>query len=464
MKTKSPAKKIKIVRANRRVSAPNLPTLHPHAAGADIGARTISVCVPADCCAENVRTFETFTDSLQKMVTWLQSCGITTLAMESTGNYWLPLYQLLAENKIDVVLVNARHVRGVPGRKSDVLDCQWLQYLHSVGLVRGSFRPAQDICAIRSLVRTRERIVTEAANQIRAMQNACDQMNMHLHHVISDLSGTTGQAIVSAILQGERDPKKLADLCDRRIKASKQIVALSLHGDWREEHLLALRLAWESWQHAQSQLLRLDEQVARRVEALEAKIDPVLVPLPATAKRVKNRSTNEPAESEHLRLQLYRSLGVDLTAVPGINVLTAQAFLSEVGPDLRRFATSAHFCSWLGLCPGTKISGGKVLDARTRRGKPRFALLLRQAAGCFHSQKGAFGARYRALRSAHGAPKALTAMAHLMARVIYAMVTTGRSYDESHFAQLEKRHAERRLNSLHKQAQSLGLQLVPLAA
>jgi transposase len=448
---------------SRRKSVTIIPRVDPDAAGADIGAREIVVCVPADRDDQPVRTFATFTQDLHDLANWLVACRIKTIAMESTGMYWIPLFQILEARGIDVRLVNARHVKNVPGRKSDVSDCQWLQYLHSVGLLRGSFRPPQDICAIRSLARHRESLLAQAADQVRHMHKCLDQMNLQIHHVINDLTGATGMAIIEAIVQGERDARKLAAHRDRRIKASAQTVEKSLRGDWREEHLLVLRLALKGWQHLRAQIDELDTEIARRVRALDehaagAQTQPEA---PAPTKKRLNFSANAPAESEALRQEFHRVLGTDLTQVPAISVLTVQSFISEVGSSLNRFKSAKHFSSWLGLCPGTKISGGKVLDARSRRGKPRFALQLRQAAQSLHSSRGALGARYRRLRSRQGAPKALTAMAHCLARIIYKLVSEHRAYDDSIFAALEAEHDQRQHQRLQRQASNLGYTLIP---
>ena len=446
---------------------PELAAINPDAAGADIGAREIVVCVPADRDEQPVRTFATFTEDLEALAAWLVRCRVSTIAMESTGMYWIPLFQILEQRGIDVRLVNARHVKHVPGRKSDVSDAQWLQYLHSVGLLRGSFRPPQQTCALRSLVRHRESVVAQAADQVRHMHKCLDQMNLQIHHVISDLTGATGLAIVEAIVAGERDAEVLARHRDGRIKASEQTLEKSLRGDWREEHLLVLRLAFATWQHLRAQIEELDTALQRRVRALEGRLDEQAQPAvaPPTAKRKRSKvGVNDPGDAESLRQEYYRVLGTDLTAVPAIAVLTVQGLLSEVGPDLSRFKNAAHLASWLGLCPGTKISGGKVLDARSRQGKPRFALLLRQAAQSLHRNTSALGARYRRLRSRLGAPKALTAMAHCLVRIIHRLVTKREAYDESIFAQMEAEHAKRQHQRMQRQAQAMGYSLVPLPA
>jgi transposase len=440
------------------------PVIDPDAAGADIGAREIVVCVPADRDDHPVRTFATFTADLHALADWLVACRVRTIAMESTGMYWIPLYQILEVRGIEVRLVNARHVKHVPGRKSDVSDAQWLQHLHSVGLLSGSFRPPQAICAIRSLARHRESLLAQAADQVRHMQKCLDQMNLQIHHVIDDLTGTTGMAIIEAIVGGERDAKVLAALRNRRIKASLETVEKSLHGDWRGEHLLVLEMSLATWRHLRAQIDRLDADIANRVRAL----DTIVVEGGHEAKppieggRRRGRSANAPALGEMLREEFVRVLGTDLTAVPALGVLTVQSFVSEIGPDLGKFATAGAFVSWLGLCPGTKISGGKVLDARSRKGKPRFALLLRQAAQSLHSSHSALGARYRRLRSRLGAPQALTAMAHCLARIIYKLVTHRCAYDESIFNTLEAEHERRQHQRLSRQASAMGYTLTPV--
>lgn len=445
----------------RSKAVADLPGINPNASGADIGSREIVVCVPPDRADKPVRSFKTFTVDLHALADWLVECGITTIAMESTALYWIPLYQILEDRGIDVRLVNARHVKHVPGRKSDVLDCQWIQFLHSVGLLSGSFRPPQEICAIRSLARHRESLLAQAADQVRHMQKCLDQMNLQIHHVISDITGTTGMAILEAILAGERDPRVLAQHRNWRIKASKETVEKSLLGDWREEHLLVLRLSFETWRHLRSQVEQLDAEIALRVKALDDRVDVEAVPMPACPLR-RSVSPNAPADGEGLRNEFYRILGTDLTAVPAISILTVQSFVSEVGPDLGKFTSADKFVSWLGLCPGTKISGGRVQDSRSRRGKPRFARQLRQAAQSLLTSKSALGERYRRLRSRMGAPKALTAMAHALARIIYKLVNSRQAYDDSVFAKLEEAHEERRKRRLQRQLSEMGYEMTPL--
>ena len=365
-----------------------LPVVEPNAAGVDIGATEIFVAVPADRDPQPIRCFATFTADLQRLADWLEECQIRTVAMESTGVYWIPLFQILEERKIEACLVNAQHLKNVPGRKTDVEDCQWIQHLHSVGLLRGSFRPNQEICAIRSLRRHRDNLIQLATVHLQHMQKALDQMNLQVHHVISDLAGTTGLAIVDAILAGERDVKKLAQLRDWRIRASEQTIMKSLVGDYREEHLFTLLQSLESYRHYQRLIQEVDIHVKQMMRHLPGRVDITAKSLPPEKNPRKTPWRNEPPQ---LREDLYRAFGVDLTQIPGINTLTAQMLLTEVGPDLSGFPIVAAFCSWLRLCPEPKISGGKVLSSKTRPSKNRAALALRMAAQGLHRSQPSWG-------------------------------------------------------------------------
>ena len=319
--------------ARRRKSIQNLPVIESNAAGADVGATQIFVAVPADRDPEPVRCFDTFTVDLEALADWLESCGIRTVAMESTGVYWIPLFQILERHGIEARLVNARHVKNVPGRKSDVADCQWLQYLHAVGLLRGSFRPDQEICALRSLWRHRDSLIQMASVHLQHMQKALDQMNLQIHHVISDIAGTTGLAILDAILAGERDPKKLADLRDWRIRAPEETIMKSLVGDYRDEHLFTLRQSLVAYRHYQQLIAEVDEKVRQWLSELPARVDPAEEPIPEARNPRKAPWRNEPIG---LREDLYRAFGVDLTQVPGVNSLTAQMLLTKSVPTSPR--------------------------------------------------------------------------------------------------------------------------------
>ena len=447
--------------ARKRKGVQNLPVIEPNAAGADVGAREIYVAVPADRDAEPIRCFNTFTPDLEALADWLESCGIRTVAMESTGVYWIPLFQILEKRGIEAHLVNARHVKNVPGRKSDVADCQWLQYLHSVGLLRGSFRPSQEICAVRSLWRHRDSLIQMASVHLQHMQKALDQMNLQIHHVISDLAGTTGLAIMDAILAGERDPKKLADLRDWRIRASESTIVKSLVGDYRDEHLFTLRQSLVAYRHYQRLIAEVDEKVKQLLSTLPAKVDPAKDPLPKARNPRKTPWRNEPIG---LREDLYRTFGVDLTQVPGIDSLTAQRLLTEIGPDLSAFSNVGAFASWLRLCPDKRVSGGKVLSSRTGPTKNRATVALRMAAQGLHHSQTFLGEYYRRIRARLGAPKAITAAGHKLARIVYHLLTTRQPYEESIFIEQEIRFRKRKEARLRAQARELGFHLVPAEA
>lgn len=437
--------------------------LNLNAAGVDIGATEIYVAVPGDRDPQAVRCFPTFTEDLHAAAAWLKACHIETVAMESTGVYWIPLFQILEARGFKVFLVNAHHVKNVPGRKSDVSDCQWLQYLHSVGLLRGSFRPEQAVCSVRSILRHRDSLVQMGSSHVQHMQKALDQMNLQLHHVISDITGMTGIAILEAILAGERNPHTLAALRDRRIKASADTIAKSLVGDYRREHLFTLRQSLAAFRHYQDLIAACDREIAQSLEEFESKLDPPVDPPPASPAPSNDGSKPKASEpSFDLQTHLHRIFGVDLTQVPGINVLTAQTLLAEIGPDFSHFPSGPEFASWLGLCSDNRVSGGKVLSVKTRKVKNRAATALRMAALSVHRSQSFLGHFYRRMRAKLGAPKAITATAHKLARILYHMVTTGHAYDETICAQNEVQNRKRMEARLRKQAREFGLQLVAL--
>jgi transposase len=436
------------------------PILHPHAAGIDIGATEIYVCVPLDRDPQPIRRFGTFTADLHALANWLAQCGVTTVAMESTGVYWIPLYQILEVRKVEVCLVNARHVKNVPGRKTDVQDCQWLQYLHSVGLLRASFRPPETVCAVRSLLRHRDSLVQVAACHTQHIQKALTQMNLQLHHVLSDITGVTGLAILDALLAGERDPAVLAGYRDYRIKASRETIAKALVGDYRSEHLFTLRQSLASYRHYQRLIGECDAEIQTRIAAFTSTIDPAIHPLPPAAAR---RKPHRKAPGFDLRTELYRILGTDLTQVPGFQTPTVYTLFAELGADLSPFPTSNHFASWLGLCPDNRISGGKILSVRTRHVQQRVALALRLAAQSLARSQSVLGAFFRRMRAKLGAPKAITATAHKLARILYHLLTTHEPYDETRLAKAEQGHRHRTESRLRAQARVLGYQLVPVA-
>jgi len=345
--------------ANKTKPDLTLRCMQPNAAGVDVGSTQIYVSVPPDRDPQPVRCFATFTGDLHAAADWMQSCRIDTVAMESTGVYWIPFFQMLEARGFQVFLVNARHVKNVPGRKTDVEDCQWLQYLHTVGLLRASFSPEQAVCDVRSILRHRDSLVQMASVHVLHMQKALDQMNLQLHHVISDITGHTGTAIIEAILQGERDPLKLAELRDGRIKATEQTIVKALVGDYRREHLFTLRQSLAAYRHYQQLIAACDMEIQHFLGQFESRLAANARPL------AKPKDLHKPRRNElrfDLRSELYRIFGVDLTEIPGVNTLTAHTLLAEVGPDLSRFATASAFASWLGLCPDNRIRGGKILS------------------------------------------------------------------------------------------------------
>lgn len=435
-----------------------LHVIQPNAAGIDVGATEIYIAVPEDRDSESVRCFGTFTTDLHNAAKWLKSCGIESIAMESTGVYWIPIFQILEAYGFAVLLVNAHHVKNVPGRKTDVQDCQWLQYLHSVGLLRGSYRPSQEVCAVRSLLRHRDTLVKISSSHVQHMQKALTQMNVHIHHVISDITGVTGLAILDAILNGERNPKKLAALKDSRIKADESTIVKSLEGDFRPEHLFTLKQALQSYRHYQQMISECDGEIEKHLRDFESRIDPKENPPSSSTRRKPHH--NEP--NFDLHSHMYRILGTDLTQITGINVVTAHVLFSEVGPDVSKFPSANHFSAWLGLCPNNKISGGKILSSKTRPGANRAAQALRLAAQSLWNSQSYLGQYYRRMRARHGAPKAITATAHKLARIIYHLLKTGKSFDESVFAEQENLHKKRLERKLKIQAHFLGFQLVPI--
>jgi transposase len=444
-------------RPARKPARQRITEIRHDAAGIDIGARRIHVAVDPERDPRPVREFQTFTQDLYALADWLEACGVRTVAMESTGVFWIPLFQILEARGLEVCLVNAHHVKHVPGRKTDITDCQWLQYLHACGLLTASFRPAQSICGLRALLRHRESLIQAAAAHVHRMQKALDQMNLQLHHVISDITGMTGLAIIDAILAGERDASALAAMRNRRVHATVETITKALVGDYRPEHVFTLRQSLDAYRYYQKLMTECDVEIERHLTAIPDAHAGVDAPA-ATATRRKPRG-NEP--DFNLRAHLHRLFGVDLTTIPGIDVLTAHTILTEVGPDLSKFPTPDAFASWLGLCPDNRISGGKVLSVKTRRVKNRAALALRMSAQAVQGSRAALGGYYRRMRAKLGGPKAITATAHKLARVVYHLIKTGQPYDESIFRKHEEHHRDRVQRRLHAQAAALGLRLVP---
>ncbi len=431
---------------------------HPNAAGIDIGGASHYVAVPPDRVGKGehaVREFGPHTEDLAAIADWFCVCGIDTVALESTGVYWIPLYELLQAHGFDVWLVDAKSVRHVKARKSDVLDCQWLQQLHSFGLLCKAHRPDEQVCALREMSRLRDITIDERARHTQRMQKALTQMNVQLTNVITDITGETGMNIIRAIVAGERDRMKLAQLRNYRIHAGIEEIAKALEGRWSREHLFSLAHELKAYDFASEQVARLDAEIEVLLNAMRA-FDNT-----PTANGNKGRRKNTLAFDG--RRALMNWCGVDLTEVPGIDVGTAMKILSELGSSLTRFATPKHFCSWLGLCPGTRISGNKKLSGACKRIPNRVARALKLAALGLSRSHCAMGAYYRKLALRMGSPKAITAVAHKLARVVYAMLSGQAAYVKEDQAKHEARYRERTIRTLIKRAQEFGLTLNPQA-
>jgi transposase len=442
--------------AVRRVEG--LSIVNPHAAGIDIGSRSHWVCVgiPENATDGVIREFSAYTEGLQEIMAFLRRYQVTTVAMESTGVYWIPLYELLAANGFEVLLVDAHYTRQVKGRpKTDRLDCQWIYRLHSVGLLAAAFRPDEKTCQLRSYLRQRANVIRYGGQHIQHMEKALEQMNLKLTETISDITGQTGQAIIRAIVRGVRDPAKLAKYRGGRIKASEEQIAQALTGSYRTEHLFALKQAFEAWQFYQKQLTQLDEQI--RVHLEQMKQDRALPPL-QPRRRTCGRQPNEP--NFDVRAALYYVVGIDLTEIEGMGAVTALVIVSEIGTDLSKFATVQHFCSWLGLCPQVKKTGGRLKSSRTRPGVNRAAVAFRLAANSLHASKGALGAFLRRKKAHLGAPKAVTATAHKLARIVYLAIRYGMPYVRQSQEEYQRRVQEQQVKAFHKKARALGFEVI----
>jgi transposase len=441
----------------------HLEHINKMAAGIDIGSRSHFVAVPEGCAEVCVREFKSFTSDLIELADWLEECGIDTVAMESTGVYWIPLYELLESRGFEVMLVDARHVKNVSGRKTDVLDCQWLQQLHTYGLLRGAFRPNEQVCTLRAYTRQRSMLVQQASNHIQHMQKALSQMNIQLHNVLSDITGETGMRIIRAIVNGERCPKLLASSRDRRCKNSLETIEKSLTGCYRDEHIFSLTQAVELYETYQQKIAVCDEKIEAQLLTFDERKDVGQEELNERAIKRKGKGRSKNAPLFNLKAHLIRITGVDLTAIPGIEATSALKIISEVGLDFTRWKGNKQFASWLGLCPGNKVSGGKRLGGKSKRTANYAASTLRMAGSTLHRSDSALGAFFRRLKSRLGAPKATTAAAHKLGTIIYQMIVEGREYDEVGQDYYEKQHRERIIKNLSFRAKVLGFELVEIA-
>ncbi len=438
-----------------------LQQLNLNAAGVDIGAEEIYVCVPADRAEQPARMFPTFTVDLHALADWLAACSIETVAMESTGVYWIPLYEILEERGFKVHLVNARQLKNVPGRKTDVLDCQWIQQLHTYGLLRASFRPDDEVCPLRAVARHRDNLIRCQSAHIQHMQKALHLMNVKLTQVVSDITGVTGLSILRAIVAGERDPHTLARLRNKQCAHGEADIAKALHGNYKAEHVFVLKQALAQYDFYQQQIRECDvemEAMYARLSSADTDERSSPPPKPRGGKPRKNQPSFD------LRTALYRMAGVDLTAIDGIDALTAHAILTEVGTDMTRWPTVKHFTSWLGVSPHNDKSGGRVLRSRTKKTQNRANTALRLAAQSLSRSDSALGAFYRRMRAKHGPEKANTATAHKLARIVYHMLKHRNAYVDPGQNQYEQQCRERAVRNLKRRAASLGLQLVAVPA
>jgi transposase len=443
------------------------PVFEPNAAGIDIGAREIFVAVPPDRDEHPVRRFDTFTEDLRCMAEWLVQCGVTTVAMESTGVYWIPVYDMVEQHGVRPCLVNPRNMKNVPGKRTDFHECQWIQHLHSLGMLHAAFRPDGDVCAVRSLMRHRSDLVEMASQHVQHMHKALTQMNVQIHHVISDITGLTGLAIVDAIVGGERDAAVLAKLRDPRIKATEETVRKSLEGNWRPEHVLALKQRVSLFRSHCEQIAECDREIEKLVVAFAPRVDPAEKPLPQDRKQ-KQRSKDKQRRKKKganpdfdMRTETYRLFGVDLTQIPGLMMLAMMLF-SETGRDMSRWPTAGNFVSWLGLCTDNDITGGKVTWRGVRKTKGRAGTLFRMAAYSLHHDQSPLGDYLRRMKAKLGPAGATTATAHKIAIIYYTMIKKQVEYDPSLWAERDALRQKRIEARLHKQAARHGYKLVPL--
>lgn len=461
-KPKSTIKSIPKSKENIVVST-DLPTVNSRAAGVDIGSRSHFVAVPNKNGEIVTREYGTFTADLDDLVSWLKSLGISTVAMESTGTYWIPLYEKLEDAKIEAVLVNASHVKNVPGRKTDVKDCQWIQKLHSLGLLRGGFRPKEDVLKLRTILRHRQSLVRHQSPHVLHMQKAFMCMNIQIHHAVSDILGLTGMRIINAILQGERDCEKLAELRDPRCLNDKATIAKALNGNYREEQLLILKQSVQMYHRYQELIHDCDKELEKILSSFDDKI------LPEDIEKLKNENAYKINRAKKNAIQfkvaplMHQKTGANLFDVPSFNTTTVITAISEIGFDVSAWRTSKHFTSWLTLAPRNKISGGKVLSSSTNRKKNKLAEALKFAASTLHASQSYLGAQYRRLHAKLGAGKAITAMARKLAVILYNMLKYGQSFVELGMEKHEKDHRERTLKNLKKRAAELGYTITATA-
>ena len=438
----------------------DMPVINSNVGGIDVGAAEVWVSVPPGRDEEPVRRYGMFTRDLYAMAAWLKQCGVESVAMESTGVYWIPVFQILERRGISVALVNAKYAKNVAGRKSDWLDCQWLRILHTFGLLAGSFQPTADIATLRCYLRHRQMLIEYAGAHIQHMQKSLTQMNLQLTNAVSDITGTTGMRIIRAILEGERDPHRLAAMRDWRTKNDEETIAKALEGYYQPEHVFALRQAVQLFDFYQQQIVACDQEIGDYLRSLESKIDMEMNPIkPARVKRKNQRN----APHFDCRHEAYRISGVDLTQIDSISESAALTILSEIGTDTSPWKTEKHFASWLALCPNNKITGGRIFQRRTRKSSNRVRDVLCLCAQSLFNSRSALGAFSRRMRSRLGPQKAMVATAHKLALLIYRLLKFGKDYVDIGQDAYEKQYKQRMVKNLARRAKEFGFQLVPAA-
>ncbi len=457
---------------------PGLEVVHRNVAGVDVGNESHFVSVAPGCDSQPVQEFGSWTADLLRMAAWLKACGVKMVVMQSTGVYWIAVYEVLEKAGFEVWLTNARDTKNLPGRKSDVQESQWLMKLQTYGLLRNSFRPSEEIRRLRTVWRLRERHVQEAGRAIQHMQKALTTMNIQLANTLSDISGVTGLAIIRAILKGQRDPYQLAQLRDYRVQASEEEIARSLEGHWQEDLLFELQQAVAGYDFCQQQIRECDLQLQKYLAAIDSR--PPVQPEPArvesstgtqSAQPPKRRKNNKPSRKQPRKnepkfdweAELNRICGVQLKTLDGVDAMTILTFVSELGVDMSPWRSEDHLVSWLKLAPRRQVSGGKLIKHDRTKVKNRVAEALRMAASTLERSDSYLGARYRSLRSRLGPGKAIKAMAAHLARLIYRMLKHGQAWVDRGTQEFEKRRQARETHSLQRRAAALGFRLVPAA-
>jgi transposase len=441
----------------------SLDVVHPDAAGIDIGNESHYVAVPHSRDSQPVRRFGCTTDELKAMANWLKLCGIRTVAMQSTGVYWIAVFDILEAAGFEVYLVNARDTKNLPGRKTDVQESQWLMKLHTYGLLRNSFRPSQQIRSMRTYWRQRNDLIRAAASHIQRIQKVLTQMNIQLANVLSDISGVTGQAIIKTVLAGERDPHKLAALRDPRVRASEEQIARYLEGNWQEDLLFVLRQEQQGYEFCQKQITECDRQLRQYLQQTEDQSQGATLPEETRKGRLYKKGHKPQFD---LRAELFRLTGKDLTRIDGIDVLTATTILSETGSDMTRWQDENHFVSWLRLCPNNRISGNKVIGKDRQPTNNRATTALRMAASTLRTSNTYLGAQFRRLRTRLGAPSATKAMAAKLARLVYRMLRYDMKYVDQGAKFYDAQQRDRQIRQLKWRAAKLGFRVLegPAAA